>query len=210
MAYMDEYWNADKITVESRRKDFSLLSQSHYSGFRVESEQSHIQIVLHNTNPVVLFKAYNSEQRTGQFYMIYNGNVYVVANGVNSNGVFNAYVQDGRVKTCMKNVVHERIELSVDLYNLSGTYRKAGYTRNYSSPHQCFVSEDHHYPYVRYNNYGGWNNYFDYWNWSYGQGGQTGKLPVYDFRNLKWHQGRIWVGGLDPKTQDPVILIKEN
>lgn len=208
MAYMDEYWNANSITVESRRKDLSLLSQQRFSGFSGGSEQSQIQILLHNTNPTVLFKAYNSQLRTGQFFMIYGGEMYVLGNGVNSHGVFNAYLHNGKLKTCMKNVVHERKELTIDLYSKSGTYRTAGYQRNSTSPQQCFISEDHHYPFVRYNNYGGWNSYFEFWNWNYREEGRTGRLPVSELRNLKWYNGKIWVGGIDSNTNSPIILVK--
>lgn len=209
VAHMDDCYNAYRIYYTAYNADFNQIINQSWSGFGASAYQNHIELVLHRTQAVILFKAWSGTAQTGRFYMIYQGLMSVLSNGVYTGGVFNAYFHNGVLKTCMRNVVYERMELNINVDIHSGSYRTASYSRNNTSPYHCLVTEDHHYPMIRYNNYGGWNSYLEYYNWSYHSEGRTNRFPITEIMNLKWYRGRIWMAGYGSDNPVPTILVKE-
>jgi hypothetical protein len=209
LAHMDTYWKANRIEHRIFKDDVEIYKIFSYGNYTATYGQPHIEMLLDNGRHTILYKIYNAEKKTGQFMMIHNSRNYILGNGVYKAGVFNAYIKDQVLTTCMKNVLDQRIQLTLDLRTMIGRKKTIPYQRNYKSPYQCMVSGDPDYPFARYNNAYGWSSYFEFYNFDHNYEGQTGKLPVYSLTNVKWHRGHLWVGGLDKNDLSPLILKKD-
>ena len=185
----------------------TLVDSFVYSGtISPGSIDTHLTINLYYQKPIILTKYYDSSLRTGRFLMIKDRQGYILANGVNQGGVFSTYWDGTELKSCYRNILNERFEVTINLERQTTNSKKAGFSRNNTYPLHCFVSRYNQLPLARYNLNSSYYPTLDIYNWTgLGESASNG-LPFKGIRFIDTRNGLVFIGGLDYQTGRPQFL----
>lgn len=185
----------------------SLLDSFIYAGsISPGTSNNHLTIHLYQSRPIIFAKYYDAGIRAGRFLMIKDRSGYILANGVNAGGVFNTYWDGSNIRTCHRNVLNHRYEMTINLYNHQITTRRADFAQNYSSPAHCFVDHTSKIPFARYNLNTSYYVDLDIYSWD-GLGERVADdLPFKGLRFIDKRFGIPFAGGLDYQTGRPQFL----
>ncbi|MCF8059946.1 MAG: hypothetical protein K9K67_11655 [Bacteriovoracaceae bacterium] len=187
--------------------DNSLVDSFVYSGsISPGSSENHLTINLYYNRPIILTKYYDSSLRTGRFLMIKDRQGYIIANGVNPSGVFSTYWDGFELKSCYRNVLNERFEVTINIDHLSTNSKKAEYSRNNNYPLHCFVSSYSQIPFVRYDLNQAYSTDLEIYSWERMGEVNTNRLPLQGIRFIDTRNGFVFFGGLDSQTGRPQFL----
>jgi hypothetical protein len=200
------YYNTREVRYYAF-KDESLVDSFVYSGnISPGTNNNHLTINLYRNRPIILVKHYDPSINGGRFLMIKDRQGYVIANGVNSSGVFSSYWDGHELKSCYRNVINDRFEVSINVETLSLRTRKTYYNHEYAYPLHCFVSRFSQLPFARYNINQTYSTNFEIYSWD-GLGERTqSSWPFQGIRFLDTRSGFVFAGGLDRESGRPQFL----
>ncbi len=201
LATMKRYYNAREVSIYTYQGTYLRESYVYSGNIASGSSTSHLEIVLHQGIPLVFVKYLDSSYQSGRFLMIKNRVGYILANGVNSSGIFNVYWHNGILNSCYRNIVNDRYILSIYPDSLSLRTQRINFSSTSSFHQHCFVSNDSSLTAVRYNLNYGYGKYFE-------TPSEGLSFPLEGIRFVDLRGERVFIGGLDKDSGRPTFLEK--